>query len=135
MNMTDPWNGSDSTGGRNHRPLKDRLPRISQRLYSKWILYSDKSSSIFENDQKVTILNNSNFPIVITCVTVVLMFAAIGLIYCYCGNDKKRCFKTISPEKEVQTKPEKDSNLARTDFELPPAYSKCVELPKTPVFT
>ena len=44
----------------------------------------------------------------------------------------------ISPKKEIQTKPEKDSNLAPIDFDLPPAYktrTKLVELPNTPVFT
>ena len=97
--------------------------------------YSDKSPSVFENTENEPMVENPNFPLIITCVVLVIMFVAVGTIYCCCRNViKELCSKTISPEKEIQTKPENDSSLAQTDFDLPPAYSK-VELPPTAMFT
>ena len=114
------------------------MAHSTRKFYGQWIPYSDKSSSIFENSSNDPIMKNSNFPLLITCIVFLLMFVAIGLSYCYCQNVKKKCSKTMSPEKDIQTKPENDSNLAPTNFDLPPAYkprTKLVELPKTPIFT
>lgn len=99
--------------------------------------YSDKSPSVFENTENEPTMENPNFPLIITCVVLVIMFVAVGTIYCCCRNViKERCSKTISPEKEIQTKPENDSSLAQTDFDLPPAYRKVIELPNsTALFT
>lgn len=98
--------------------------------------YSDKSPSVFDNTENEPMTENPNFPLIITCVVLVIMFVVVGMIYCCCGNViRERCSRTISPEEGIQTKPERDSNLAQTepqtDFDLPPAYSKVVELPNS----
>ena len=86
--------------------------------------YSDKSPSVFENTENEPTMENPNFPLIVTCVVLVIMFVAVGTINCCCRNViKERYSKKISPEKEIQTKPENDSSLAQTDFDLPPAYT------------
>ena len=94
--------------------------------------YSDKSPSVFENIENEPIVENPNFTIIITSVLINLIFVVVGIFYCcYRNVIKKRYSKKISPEEGIQTKPEKDSYLARADFVLPPAYSKVIEQPNS----
>ena len=94
--------------------------------------YSDKSPSVFESTENEPMTENSNFPLIITCVVLVITFVVVGMVYCCC---RYVISPVISPEEGIQTKPERDSNLAQTepqtDFDLPPAYSKVVELPNS----
>ena len=113
---------------------KNRFQNLKKSKIEKMIAgYSDKSPSVFDNTENEPMTENSNFPLISTCVVLVITFVVVGMVFCCCRYViREPC---SSPEEGIQTKPERDSNLAQTepqtDFDLPPAYSKVVELPNS----